>query len=171
MVEALDAAGIRAGLTGGWGIDALLGRQTRPHRDADLGVPARSIDDAVSALSGLGYVVIADEGRLDWSWSPRPAVDLHPIGFDAAGHGIQRGLDGERFDYPPGSLDLPGPIDRHPVRCGTPELQVAFHAHYDPRPHDIADMQALASAFGLELPLSYPRHAAIDPPIDDRGAA
>ncbi len=63
-----------------------------------------------------------------------------------------------------------GMIDERPVGCGTPELQLVFHTHYEPRSHDIADMRALASAFGLELPPAYPRDAAIDPPVDVRGA-
>ncbi len=45
MVTAQDAIaiyrrlvdnGIRVWLTGGWGIDALLGEQARPHKDLDL---------------------------------------------------------------------------------------------------------------------------------------
>ena len=38
VLDALDGAGIRTGITGGWGVDALLRRQTRPHTDLDLGV-------------------------------------------------------------------------------------------------------------------------------------
>ena len=30
VLDALDGAGIEAGVTGGWGIDALLRRETRP---------------------------------------------------------------------------------------------------------------------------------------------
>lgn len=158
VVDALHHAGIRAGLTGGWGVDALLGRQTRPHGDADLGVRQEQVDAATTALATLGYVVTADErpARLVLG-SPVGQVDLHPIAFDVAGHGIQRGRSGERFDYPAGSLEAHGVIDGHPVRCGTPELQLAFHSHYEPREHDVADMQALADAFGLALPASYRR--------------
>ena len=32
----LEAAGLVVWLDGGWGVDALLGRQTRPHQDLDL---------------------------------------------------------------------------------------------------------------------------------------
>ena len=40
MLDALDSAGVRAALTGGWGIDALLRRETREHAAVDLGVPS-----------------------------------------------------------------------------------------------------------------------------------
>jgi lincosamide nucleotidyltransferase A/C/D/E len=156
VLDALDAAAIRAGITGGWGIDALLRRETRPHGDVDLGVASVAVDGAIAALRRLGYVVAVDD---------RPArvvltsgvgqVDLHPIVWQPSGAGVQTGLDGETFDYPAGSLDGEGEIGGRSVRCGTPELQVAFHTHYQPRDHDRRDMAALASAFGLSLPASY----------------
>lgn len=55
VLEALDHVGLRVGITGGWGIDALLGRQTREHGDIDLGLDATDVDRAVAALSDLGY--------------------------------------------------------------------------------------------------------------------
>jgi lincosamide nucleotidyltransferase A/C/D/E len=36
VLRALEAAGVRYWLEGGWGVDALAGRQTRPHRDLDI---------------------------------------------------------------------------------------------------------------------------------------
>jgi hypothetical protein len=38
VLAALDAGGIAYWVDGGWGLDALLGQQTRTHRDLDLGV-------------------------------------------------------------------------------------------------------------------------------------
>ena len=156
VLDALDAAGIRTGITGGWGIDALLRRETRPHGDVDLGVASEAVDDAIDAIEPLGYVLVRDE---------RPArvvltsdvgqVDLHPIVWQLSGAGVQTGLDGETFDYPAGSLDAEGEIGGRAVRCGTPELQVAFHGHYEPRDHDRRDMAALAKAFGLTRPPAY----------------
>jgi lincosamide nucleotidyltransferase A/C/D/E len=156
VLDALDAAGIRVGITGGWGIDALLRRQTRPHGDLDLGVASEAVNDAIAALGSLSYVVAADErpARVVMT-SEVGQIDLHPIIWQATGAGVQTGLDGESFDYPAGSLDAEGEIGGRPVRCGTPELQVAFHGHYEPRDHDRRDMAALASAFGLSLPASY----------------
>lgn len=156
VLDALEAAGVRAGITGGWGIDALLRRQTRPHGDVDLGVASDVVDLALGALRPLGYVVATDD---------RPArvvlagdagqVDLHPIVWDASGAGVQTGLAGERFDYPAGSLEADGEIAGRIVRCGTPELQVAFHSHYEPGDHDRRDLAALAAAFDVALPPGY----------------
>jgi lincosamide nucleotidyltransferase A/C/D/E len=156
VLSALDAAGVRAGLTGGWGVDALLRRQTRAHGDADLGVPAEAVDTAIDALAGIGYSVSIDQrpARLVLV-SAAGQVDLHPIVWGPTGTGIQTGFDGETFEYPPGSLEAEGIIAGQTVRCGTPSLQLAFHEHYLPRDHDRADMAALAEQFGLRLPLSY----------------
>jgi len=156
VIEALDTAHIYTGVTGGWGIDALLRRQTRLHDDLDLGVAIDDIDLAVSALRTLGYTIVVDE---------RPArivleaalgkIDLHPIAVLASGAGVQPGFDGQTFDYPPGSLEAEGEIGGQMVRCGTPELQVTFHRGYEPREHDLRDMAALAEAFGLTLEPPY----------------
>ena len=51
VLDALNAAGVRAGITGGWGIDALLRWQTREHGDIDLGVPADAVDAAIEAIA------------------------------------------------------------------------------------------------------------------------
>jgi lincosamide nucleotidyltransferase A/C/D/E len=156
VLDALDAVGIGWGITGGWGIDALLRRETRPHADLDLGIASEAVDDAIDALQPLGYVLVRDErpGRVVLT-SEIGKVDLHPIVWQLSGPGVQTGLDGEMFEYPAGSLDAKGEIGGRAVRCGTPELQVAFHGHYEPRDHDRRDMAALAEAFGLTLPASY----------------
>lgn len=156
VLDALDAAGIRAGITGGWGIDALLRLETRQHGDLDLGVAAEDVDPAIQALSPLGYVLTFDErpSRVVVE-SDLGRVDLHPIVWGSSGAGLQTGLAGEAFDYPAGSLEAEGEIAGRTVRCATPDLQLAFHAHYEPRDHDRRDMSALASEFKLSLPSSY----------------
>src|SRR6185295_19658994 len=61
VLDALDAAGVGWGITGGWGIDALLRRETRSHADLDLGIASEAVDDAIDALEPLGYVLVRDE--------------------------------------------------------------------------------------------------------------
>ena len=61
VLDALEAAGIRTGITGGWGIDALLRRETRAHGDLDLGLATDVVDAAIAALEPLDYVVELDE--------------------------------------------------------------------------------------------------------------
>jgi lincosamide nucleotidyltransferase A/C/D/E len=55
IVERLSAAGIRTWICGGWGIDALLGRRTRPHKDLDILVLLDDIVRARELLECDGY--------------------------------------------------------------------------------------------------------------------
>ncbi len=130
VIAALHETGVTAGISGGWGIDALLGRQTRPHGDVDLGIDATQLDLALSQLIQIGYRVVRDErpARVELA-AEAGRVDLHPIDWNDDGTGIQTGFEAERFVYPPGSLDAPGTVDGESVRCATPELQLAFHNH------------------------------------------
>jgi lincosamide nucleotidyltransferase A/C/D/E len=156
VLDVLEAGGVGAGVTGGWGIDALLRRETRPHGDVDLGVSSDAVDAAIVALRGLGYAIAVDERParvvLD---GPDGKVDLHPILMHASGTGVQTGFNGQTFEYPPGSLDAEGEIGGRSVRCATPALQIAFHRGYEPRENDRLDMAALAEAFDLMLEPPY----------------
>jgi hypothetical protein len=55
ILEALDEAGLRTVMLGGWGVDALVGRELRKHSDLDLALEDAELDRAVETLSGLGY--------------------------------------------------------------------------------------------------------------------
>ena len=50
-------------VAGGWGVDALVGRQTRLHRDLDLAVDARNETVALRVLGRRGY-------RVETDWRP-----------------------------------------------------------------------------------------------------
>ncbi|MGE4175259.1 MAG: hypothetical protein AB7G65_05335 [Thermoleophilia bacterium] len=54
-MQSLDAVGVRAVVIGGWGIDALVGRELRMHRDLDVMVATGDFDSALAALEGMGY--------------------------------------------------------------------------------------------------------------------
>jgi lincosamide nucleotidyltransferase A/C/D/E len=93
VVEILDRlAGIDAWVDGGWGVDALLGEQTRQHDDLDLVVSWTDLDRVRAALSEFVYrvdppelpafyVLVDGRGR---------RVDLHLVDFDSDGNGWQR---------------------------------------------------------------------------------
>jgi len=60
VLDAISATGCRFWVQGGWGVDALVGHQTRPHRDVDVDIDAAYEDTVLSALAGLGYTVETD---------------------------------------------------------------------------------------------------------------
>jgi len=51
ILGALDATGTRLWVAGGWGVDALVGRQTRAHRDLDLLVDAQRLEEFLGLLA------------------------------------------------------------------------------------------------------------------------
>jgi len=77
-------------------------------------------------------------------------VDLHPVEFDADGHGRQAGLDDVVFDYPAGCFTV-GCVDGREVACLDAEQQLRFHAGYAHRDidrHDVALLRAVVEGRG-----------------------
>src|SRR5215210_5454724 len=58
ILDALASRGIEAWLDGGWGVDALLGDQTRPHQDVDLVVRVDDVAEMRSALAPAGFELV-----------------------------------------------------------------------------------------------------------------
>ena len=101
VLDVLQEVGCRGWVGGGWGVDALVGRQTRVHRDLDLAVDADYLQATLGALARLGYSVQTDwlPVRVELAASGQRWVDLHPLRLDEAGDGVQAGLDGAVFLY------------------------------------------------------------------------
>jgi len=146
VLDALEAADVRADVAGGWGVDALLGEQTREHGDLDLLVEAQGEAAALAELGRLGYrphvdwrpvriAVVDDDGR---------EVDLHPVVYDATGHGVQANVAGrEPFEYPASDF-VDGVIGGRAVRCLSAAAQAALHDGYPARDIDRHDLAVLA---------------------------
>jgi lincosamide nucleotidyltransferase A/C/D/E len=147
VLERLEAAGCRCWVAGGWGVDALVGEQTREHRDLDLALDARGEPAALEVLRRLGYSVETDwrPARIELAGAGGRWVDVHPVSFDAAGHGRQADPDGGWFEYPPGCFTS-GRIGGHAVACLAVEQQLRFREGYQARGvdrHDIAVLELL----------------------------
>jgi lincosamide nucleotidyltransferase A/C/D/E len=141
VLDALSRAGCRAWVGGGWGVDALAGRQTRPHRDLDLAIDADHEAAAITALGSLGFVIETDwrPVRVELAAEDGRRVDLHPVVFGADGTGRQADLDGGHFEYPRDGFTT-GSIEDVPVPCLTVDQQLRFHSGYEPRDHDRHDL-------------------------------
>ena len=140
----LTGAGCSVWIAGGWGVDALVGRQTRSHRDLDLALDADNETVALRTLEGRGY-------RLETDWRPvrvelvaegRRWVDVHPVVFDATGHGRQADLGGGQFEYPPRAFDQ-GALGGVCVPCLSRDQQLLFHTGYQLRAIDLLDLVLL----------------------------
>jgi lincosamide nucleotidyltransferase A/C/D/E len=133
-------------VAGGWGVDVLVGVETRPHRDLDLALDAVGYDACMATLSRLGYVVETDwlPVRIEVAASGDRWVDVHPIRFDVDGPGMQGDPDGTHFLYPRTAFAV-GQLGSRSVPCLSIEQQELFHSSYELRPQDEHDLRQLAT--------------------------
>jgi lincosamide nucleotidyltransferase A/C/D/E len=146
LLDAMTKQSIVLWIGGGWGVDALAGRQTRGHRDIDVMVDDRQADEAIQALEQLGYIRETDwwPTRVEFVRPDGGCVDLHPLKFHEDGTADLLGLDGDSFHYPLGSF-AEGRIAGHSVSCLSESQQRTLHSGYESRPQDLHDLQVLDS--------------------------
>lgn len=150
-----ERAGVRLWLDGGWGVDALLGRQTREHGDLDVAVEGRHRDAFLQALAAAGFARAGEAAAKPWNFlMARPdgvVVDLHVIELDADGNGLLA----PGSVYPAASLRGRAMLGGRPVDCITAEWVVKFHDEYAGDADDRADVRAVCERYDLEIPAQY----------------
>ena len=79
----LEQFGIRYWLDGGWGVDALVGRQTREHRDVDIDFDAGYTEELRHKLEEKGYEVVTDWSpvRIELYHPQLSYIDIHPVSY------------------------------------------------------------------------------------------
>ena len=155
LLRFLEDRGISVWLDGGWGVDALLEKQTRRHRDVDIILAVADVPVLREILGGRVFAikqgsppnsfVLADGSGLE--------VDVHAVVFDADGNGVYLMENGEYWVYPAEGFAGRGVVAGTRVRCLSPTTQVLCHAEgYEPTEKDRRDMEHLRVRFGIELP-------------------
>ena len=154
VLDALDSAGCPAWLEGGWGVDALAGRQIRPHRDLDIAIDADQEALVLATLDRLGYTIETDwrPTRVELIARGRGWVDVHPVTFDPAGDGVQTGPDGETYRYPAVGFTT-GTVAGRTVGCISAEQQIAWRSGYALRAVDHHDLAVLRRLVAGEHPV------------------
>ncbi|ACV21341.1 Aminoglycoside-2''-adenylyltransferase [Slackia heliotrinireducens] len=147
-------AGIAVWLDGGWGIDALMGRQTRPHNDIDIFVQRKDADRLVDLLVAKGFAerlmpyTLAD--HTTWEDKGGRTVDLHVFDFADDGRIVFLGES-----YPGEVFSGKGTIGDMPVDCIEPASQLMFHLGYDHDENDLHDVLLLCQKYGFDVPDEY----------------
>src|ERR1700690_2943821 len=102
VLDALSAAGLRVWLDGGWGIDALLGEQTREHEDVDIVVEFDQLDDLLRTVARRGFFLVEDPlpPRAVLMSHAASQIDIHPVVFDENGCGWQQHAAPDGTDCP-----------------------------------------------------------------------
>ena len=159
VVTTLQSAGVRVWLDGGWGIDALVGEQTRDHDDLDCVIALTDARIVRDALAALGFAVALDQLPTRFVVRDRSdcRVDFHTVTFDATGAATQQLQDGTMAPYPTQGFSGIGHVGGVRVACLTAAVQSLHHLGYDPDEKDHHDMGLLADRLGIELPAAYRR--------------
>lgn len=153
IIRLLERNNIDVRVDGGWGVDALLGEQTRPHEDLDIAIRHKdaALIRAVLGANGYGEVPRDDSWECNFVLGDDHGhlVDVHTYAYDSAGNFVY-GLQ-----YPLDSLDGQGTIAGYPVKCITPEWLVKFHTGYKLDDNDYHDVKQLCRRFDIALPGEY----------------
>ena len=153
FVNLLEQNHIEVYIDGGWGVDALLGEQTRPHTDLDIALQHKNVAQVRAMLEARGYTDVPRDDSWECNFvlgdEQGHQIDFHSYTFDSAGkiiHGVP---------YPFDSLTGTGSIGGHPVKCISPEWLVKFHTGYKLDENDYRDVNALCQMFGIKMPDEY----------------
>lgn len=147
----IEKCGIKIWIDGGWGVDALIGRQTRSHGDLDIAIQLKDMQKARRLLVEQGYKEIKRDNEWNFVMGDKKGheIDFHVFVFDDYEHVV------EGIKYPDGSLTGVGVIGGCEVNCISPEHMVKFHTGYKLRENDFKDVSALCKKFGLDYPEEY----------------
>jgi lincosamide nucleotidyltransferase A/C/D/E len=150
IVDTLQSHGVAASIDGGWGVDALVGRETRAHEDLDLVVALCDVDAIQSALRALRFSIAEDflPVRFVMRDTNGSQLDFHTVTFDPEGGGVQPQPGGGSFRYPPECF-VRGQIAGRQIPCISAEVQLLCHLGYEPTAKDTHDVLLLCQHFNL----------------------
>jgi lincosamide nucleotidyltransferase A/C/D/E len=146
------ANGIQTYVDGGWCVDALLGRETRPHADLDIAVERKDAARLHALLAEWGYTKEQRRDSTEWNYAMKDghhAVDVHVFEYDDQGTSVYG------IEYPFGSLRGEGTINGQKVKCISPEWIFKFKTSYLPQEKDRQDVHHLAAAYGFAIPETH----------------
>ena len=157
VVDLLQKAknkGVEVWIDGGWGVDALVGHQTRTHNDIDIFIQKKDATPFIKMLCSNGYRETKMEyttiDHTAWCDDHDRTIDLHLFEFAEAGT-----LRFENETYPSHILNGKGLIGGIAVCCLTPEAQILYHQGYEQKEKDSHDVLLLCKTFGLATPKEY----------------
>jgi lincosamide nucleotidyltransferase A/C/D/E len=161
LVGYLEDHGISVWLDGGWGVDALLERQTRPHDDLDLITAVDEMATLQEALSRRGYRLVGAGTTMSFKMTDDAGrqIDVHSVMFTESGGGIFTMHNGEEWVCPASGFEGDGHVLTRQVRCLTPEAKVEriSRSGYSIDAIHVRDLTALSKRFGIPVPNSVRR--------------
>lgn len=143
--------GIQIYLDGGWGVDALVGFESRCHNDIDIFIEKQDKECSIKLLKDTGYSETVMEYTTPehtvWRDENARIIDFHIFSRNSEGDFV---FESETF--PKEIFTSIGRIGHLEVDCISPEWQVRFHSGYKLDDNDIKDVLLLCDKFNLALP-------------------
>lgn len=153
LMQLFEQNAIEVFVDGGWGVDALLGTQTRTHGDLDIACQHKDVPKLRELLEARGYKDIPQPDTWECNFvlgdDQGHEVDFHSYTFDVHGKHVFGVL------YPFESLSSSGTIQGYPVKCISVEWMVKFHSGYELDEDDYHDVLVLCERFNIALPVEY----------------
>lgn len=153
IVQLFNQNHINFYIDGGWGVDALLEKQTRTHADLDIAVQHKDVAQIRALLEARGYKDVPRDDTSECNFvlgdNQGHQIDIHSYTFDSAGNHVYG------VAYPFDSLTGTGSVNGHPVKCISSEWMVKFHSGYKLDKNDYHDIKALCQRFDIKMPLEY----------------
>jgi predicted N-acetyltransferase YhbS len=153
LYELFDQHGIKVWIDGGWGVDALLGHQTRKHDDLDVALRHSNVSALCKLLEDCGYRHVPSGGSWGCNFvlgdDQSHRIDVHSFEIDTSGKNTFG------CAYRAEHLTGVGTIDGCQVRCVAPDSMVKFHTGYPLDRNDFLDVKALCERFDIEVPQEH----------------
>lgn len=155
IYELLDSDGVRCWVMGGWGVDALVGFNTRSHKDLDLLVHRADLPRYREITTRAGFrrkleweesrAVVVDGIVYDSAFVDAHAdgreVDVHLVDIDDAGEVVQ--FHERPWPLPADALSETGTLAGRQIRCVSRSAQLAMHSSYELPDKHRDDLQLL----------------------------
>ena len=147
-------AEIKVFLDGGWGVDALIGYETRTHNDIDIFVEKNDYHKFIQIIKDNGFYEIKMEytttSHTVWEDENKRIIDLHCFEY----------TDDDKILYEGNCFPLEtftgrGKVEDIEVSCIEPYSQVMFHLGYEFDENDMHDVKLLCETFHIEIPDEY----------------
>lgn len=146
VLDLLERLHIQYWIDGGWGVDILLGKQNREHRDVDVDFDGKYTDILLDALYEKGYKITTDwrPSRIELYHPQLGYIDIHPLIISADGSAKQAGLNDDWY-YFEAEWFSKAVFEERTIPCISAEAQKLFHSGYELREVDKIDLKNLAS--------------------------
>ncbi len=176
LYEELTNLGIRIWLTGGWGIDALLGEHIRPHKDLDVIMLVDDVNRMTTFLGKHGYQLKelwSENLQTTNSFGEETAtafvlrdtdgheLDAHAMRLDAHGTGRPAWQIQPGFLFTPQDMAGMGLVKGIEVHCVSAENQMTCHTGYTLPDYQWEDLQRLSERYGIDYPAEILRQPLI----------